>query len=178
MIINNMFDETIKYNNSRIKELKFEEVKKSKNFETEKERKFLKQPRLIGAGVKNIWNPTWEGATTDPAIGNGTINAIYYLLGERVLVSIYVTMGATTTYGSGEWTFDLPIEADVTNGINYIGSVYILDNGTTHDIGVCRITDSNTIKMYVKNSSSIRSNVPHTWAANDLLILTIRYLKA
>lgn len=55
------------------------------------------------------WTPTWSGATTNPVIGNGTIDAAYLASGKLTHFRILITMGSTTTYGSGQWRLTLPV---------------------------------------------------------------------
>lgn len=71
----------------------------------------------LGAGVggsSSTWaayTPTWTAATTNPAIGNGTLAGRYVRDGDTVHFWINLTFGTTTTVGSGVWRFGLPVAA-------------------------------------------------------------------
>src|SRR4051812_11309895 len=54
------------------------------------------------------FTPAWKATTSNPAIGNGTMNGAYKQIGKTVHVQYYLLMGSTTTFGSGQWQFDLP----------------------------------------------------------------------
>nr|BFE85838.1 hypothetical protein GCM10020093_084390 [Planobispora longispora] len=53
---------------------------------------------------------TWTGATTNPTIGNGSLDGAYQRAGDgkTVAVRLRLVIGSTTTLGSGLWGFSLP----------------------------------------------------------------------
>ncbi|MDP8971156.1 MAG: hypothetical protein M3N52_11820 [Actinomycetota bacterium] len=57
------------------------------------------------------FTPAWTAATTNPAIGDGTITGRYHQVGKTVHFEIQITMGTTTTYGSGAYSLSLPVAA-------------------------------------------------------------------
>jgi hypothetical protein len=66
-----------------------------------------------GAWVDNFgpiqsYTPTWTASTTNPAIGNGSITGRYKRYRDLVYVEMTVTMGSTTTYGSGGYRLSVP----------------------------------------------------------------------
>jgi len=115
------------------------------------------------------FSTVWEGSTTNPSIGNGTLTCRY--LRERNLIHFQcnITFGSTTFAGSGNWSFTLP----VASYGNAIGSVKILDSGTRHYVGVCH-ANGTTLTCYTE-SSQVGSAYPHTWATSDTLQITITY---
>lgn len=63
------------------------------------------------------YTPTWSSAVTPPAIGNGTLLGFYRRVGDSVELSISLTSGTTTTFGSANaYTFTMPsgLVADTT----------------------------------------------------------------
>lgn len=60
-------------------------------------------------GPLTAWTPVWTAATTNPAIGNGSIVGGYKQFGDLVYVQVTITMGSTTTYGSGGYRVNAPI---------------------------------------------------------------------
>ncbi len=74
------------------------------------------------------YSVTWKGSVSDPAIGNGTLTGSYYLRSRVIDVAIQVTLGSTTTLGSGVWFFSIPI---VTVGTPSAGSGFITTGGGT-----------------------------------------------
>jgi hypothetical protein len=63
------------------------------------------------------YTPTWTAVTTNPSLGNGTLVGQYMKIGRICLITWQLTMGSTTTYGSGSWRMSLPFTAaTVTSG--------------------------------------------------------------
>ncbi|MFE1358864.1 hypothetical protein [Streptomyces harbinensis] len=52
--------------------------------------------------------PAWTG-TTNPGLGNGSIAGRFQQLGRLVAGTIVMTIGSTTTGGSGGWEWSLPV---------------------------------------------------------------------
>lgn len=69
------------------------------------------------------YTPTWT-ASTNPAIGNGTITGRYLKVGRKCIAVIKVTMGSTTTYGSGGYSFGLPFTS--ASGVDYLGTARLV----------------------------------------------------
>lgn len=63
------------------------------------------------SGAQSAWTaytPTWSAPTTPPALGNGILTGAYCQIGKSIWWRLALTMGSTTTYGSGNYTFTLP----------------------------------------------------------------------
>lgn len=67
--------------------------------------------------------PAWTGATTNPVIGNGTIVGAYRQVGKTVNFRIVITMGASTTYGSGIYSVTLPPVTAVDARVIHPGTI-------------------------------------------------------
>lgn len=122
------------------------------------------------------YTPTWTGASADPVIGNGTLTGRYFRVGRQVSVCITVVMGTTTTFGTGAWYFALPYIP--TTSVNWIGSVTVLDNGTTFYTGVARTLTDGTARMQLYGNSvtaAFDSARPITWATGDEIHLSLIY---
>ena len=62
-------------------------------------------------GKLTSYTPVWTASTTNPAIGNGTIQGRYIALEEWCYVNIMIVCGTTTTGGGGVYTVTLPFAA-------------------------------------------------------------------
>jgi hypothetical protein len=62
-------------------------------------------------GPFNTYAPAWTAATTNPVIGNGSILGEYKVFGPMIYVHVRITMGSTTTYGSGGYFVSAPLTA-------------------------------------------------------------------
>jgi len=74
-------------------------------------------------GIEAAWGtyiPTWTAATTNPVIGNGSVTMLYLQVGKRVDLTIFLTVGTTTTFGSGAYKFTLPVAPNTS--VSYQGS--------------------------------------------------------
>lgn len=57
------------------------------------------------------YTPGWLGTTTDPVLGNGTLDFRYRRLDGAFLWSLNLIVGSTTTFGSGNWCFHVGLAA-------------------------------------------------------------------
>jgi len=58
------------------------------------------------------YSPTWLSSGTQPNIGNGTIAGRCNLIGRKCSMAVKLNAGSTTTYGSGNYSIGLPINAN------------------------------------------------------------------
>lgn len=52
---------------------------------------------------------TWGASTTNPSLGNGTLTMGYLLAGKLLIGRFELTIGSTTSVGSGIYTLTLPV---------------------------------------------------------------------
>ncbi|MFE1926540.1 hypothetical protein ACFW91_28765 [Streptomyces asoensis] len=64
------------------------------------------------------YTPTWT-ATSNPNISTGTITGRYLKVGRRCIAVVKITMGSSTTFGSGGYNIGLPFAAAA--GVDYTG---------------------------------------------------------
>ena len=122
------------------------------------------------------YTPTWGAATTNPTIGNGSITGRYDRLGKGVTVSVDLLVGSTTTFGSGQYTFSIPLQAAA--GRDFVGSAWLLDSGTAYLVGSVLVTaGALSAQVYFHNTATAMSpTVPITLASGDRLRLHIYYV--
>lgn len=132
---------------------------------------------IEGPGV--TYTPTWTAASVNPAIGDGTISGWYTRNGNVITATITVVMGGTTTFGTGEYIFSLPVATTVTDR-NFVGAVHALDSGNAYRAGSCVLApgvDADTVRCYGDaGSTGYSPTVPHTWASGDTLNISITYI--
>lgn len=123
------------------------------------------------------YTPTWTGASSNPVLGNGTLYGLYNREGRTVTASVTLTIGSTTTMGSGVWAFSLPYTRDAAYNARSVGAVYLLDNGTNYRIGTAILDGgSNAVNIAVDSASGlVNPTTPFTWATGDILSFTISY---
>lgn len=134
----------------------------------------------------DIVGTTWTGASSNPAIGNGTFTAKYKTLGGNLILYVaYIVTGTTTTYGSGTWRFGLPFNAS-SDGQFMTGSCETIRTGVSEQNGIVRLDDSRQdriIAVTTDDSASgagqVNSTFPFSWSGgNQGLRITLLYEKA
>ncbi|MFI9153776.1 hypothetical protein [Streptomyces sp. NPDC053367] len=75
----------------------------------------------IALGAWNAYTPVWTADTTAPSIGNGTLTGKYAVVGKVCHFSTLVAFGTTTTYGSGNYSFSLPVTAGASGLVQFHG---------------------------------------------------------
>jgi hypothetical protein len=133
----------------------------------------LSRFKIRGHYTNTAYSTVWASSGTQPAIVNGNISSRFDVVEGICHLQVDMLMGASTTYGTGAWTFSAPFtcQASVT------GAIYMLDSGTKHYLGVARLLSaSSTIDLLIDNSAGgIEATVPFTWAVNDRLVFSLYY---
>jgi len=105
-----------------------------------------------GLGKWAAYTPAWTQSTTNPTLGDGTLNGRYTRIGDTVFFEIRLTIGSTTTLGTGNFQFTLPTNAQAAfSGTEYptfvggaidasAGSLYAF-NGTLISVNQFQPTD-------------------------------------
>lgn len=125
------------------------------------------------------WSPSWTAVTTNPAIGNGTISGAYMQAGKLVHFWAEITMGSTTTFGSGGWQLNLPV-SEAAHRWGFQG--LLRDTSASSDFtfigsrtGASLLSlrcDPTTAGNAIRN---VTDTVPFTWASTDVLFLQGTY---
>ena len=138
---------------------------------------------VIGAWIN--YTPTWTGSTTNPVIGNGTIEGRYALVNGFVVAQINIICGSTTTFGSGGYFFSLPVTAAATlTGYPAIGSGWLEDASATRAVVVvANVHNSGTTTFSLRNNSTtatgqVTESQPFVFANADRISATINYKAA
>lgn len=64
------------------------------------------------AALSDSWTtytPVWSGSSSNPSLVNGTISGWYLRVRHFIAVRILLTAGSSTTFGSGAYSFSLPV---------------------------------------------------------------------
>jgi hypothetical protein len=124
------------------------------------------------------FTPTWTATGSNPAIGNGTLEGKYMRVGKQCFAKYRLVAGSTTTFGSGEWNFSLPFNAQL-DGIN-IGVIcggYSEDNAVAgYRIYGANINTSQQLRPFNGTGiSPYNSTTPFSWGNTDYLQFAIVY---
>jgi len=117
--------------------------------------------------------PTWGSSGTAPSLGNGTLTGHYMQAGKLVMIRTVLTIGSTSTLGTGAWNVSLPVTPVVPTMLSCIciGSVTYM--------GMIRVfaTSGDFMRSSTNNGTTVNisSAVPMAWAAGDQWIITGTY---
>ena len=141
----------------------------------------------FSSGAWTTYTPTWTASTTNPTIGNGTLEGRYIELGSAVFGEIRIVAGSTTNRGSGTYAISLPFSSV---GYNHqpIGQVTIRDTSASIIfVGTAVITEGDYGKLYLlmhsqtavydEGSGATHEN-PVFISASDTILVTFMYEKA
>ncbi len=136
-------------------------------------------------GIESAWtaySPTWSAAGSAPAIGNGILAGRYRQVGKLIIAQWYLNPGSTTTFGSGVYTFALPLSTSASQQGNAVGSIFAANAGNYYTSGVVYAAASaSTAVPFLPGSttssalSQVSPTVPWTIKANDIFNCTLIY---
>lgn len=127
--------------------------------------------------------PDWTAATTAPAYGNATVDGFLWDLGPMRWYAFKITMGSTTTYGTGAWRFGLPGQAAGPSNRLWIAHAMVDQAGAGEINGVGWINAAastarvDSIRVEATPSTTIQSNNPQAWASGDILAVNGWFLR-
>ena len=133
---------------------------------------------LNDIGEWTSFTPSWSNLT----VGNGTQTAVYAQVNEVVVVSFSLTLGSTSSIGSGP-RFSLPVTGASYSDYHSLGVLACVD-GTTIAFGHVSYTGGNAYPRIGNSSgtyllsSQLTASVPFTWGTNDRLMGTFTYRAA
>lgn len=122
------------------------------------------------------FTPTWSGSTTNPSLGNGTVDAAYRKCGSVVLFRITYTFGTTTNFGAGAWGFTLP--AAIPPKVVQSASALMVDaSASSRFPGSAFLTNASGVFRVLVPTGGVGASpsVPFTWADGDILSISGSY---
>lgn len=137
----------------------------------------IKSTNLVITPAVTTYTPAWTASTTNPVLGNGTLSAKYCRNSDTILGSVALTMGSTTTFGTGVYSISLPVAAAALS-IDQISSGIMVDTstGNRYVIAAAIASGSLTARFFVSGiTTSITESSPFTWANGDLLYFQFSY---
>lgn len=133
----------------------------------------------VNTGAWTTYTPTWTGSTTNPVLGNGVLVGRYMRVGRTIVVHVNLTPGSTTTFGSGNYNWAMPVAA-ANQGCSYVGSAHLL--GAARWVGQTVVSPgASTCSAFFPTSSSVTTTnfmtltVPEAFGNGDQLRLTMIY---
>lgn len=136
------------------------------------------------------YTPAWTASTTNPTLGNGTLVGRYKQIGKTVHFTLKLTVGSTTTVGSGLYSWSLPVAASgslvdtqcpayffdtsaAATAQHYLGMGLIQAGGTT--VVRTRVVGGNVANVSIDN---LAHNYPFAPATSDQVVISGTYESA
>jgi len=120
-------------------------------------------------GAWQSYTPTWSSTGTPPTLGNGTTTGRYCQVGKAVHFQWALTIGSTSTAGTGTYTISMPVTAATPLG-GPLGSGYVFDNSAgalwTTAVRPAGGTDTSKFEALFTNAASA-----FTWAAGAPFVI-------
>lgn len=114
------------------------------------------------------WVTTWASTGTAVVFGNGTVGGYYMQDGKSVTATFWVFSGSTTTYGTGNYSFSLPVTAHAS----YIAEVAMgtaAVRRSTRYSGTLIFASTTTVLVSLGTGATLGQASPGSWAAGDLI---------
>lgn len=135
-------------------------------------------------GAWTAYSPSWSSSGTAPAIGNGTMVGSYAKVGRLVTARIMLNSGSTTTFGTGYYSWTLPLTAAVTGipsgQFAHCGSMVISTSGSatfyTAEAFIAQSTPTVTNAVVNNNGQFVGAAVPAAFSGSGVQFqITITY---
>lgn len=131
-------------------------------------------------GLLIAYTCTWRNLVTNPVLNNGTLLTSYFLRNREVEVVINLSIGNTTTLGTGGlWLFSLPINFGSTT--SPVGPVYMTGaGGTVNYAGMNTVSSAfhaagDILGFLATGGGGIGDTNPAGIAANDFYRTSLVY---
>lgn len=128
-------------------------------------------------GLQAAWDsytPTWTAVSVNPSLGNGTMVGHSLRQGKKVDFWQKLTMGSTTSYGTGAWKMSIPVSPLSSHPCHFDTFMTDTSAGAVFR-GVTQAPTGSTVFLaYDSNGASnsplgaVSSTTPFTWALNDI----------
>ncbi|TVL89733.1 hypothetical protein [Streptomyces sp. SAJ15] len=141
--------------------------------------------RLSGSAEAafSTFTPTWTVTSgTNPTLGNGTLSGRYWRHGSNVVGTINLTIGSTTSLGSGNYFWQLP--TSVAGLIAVCPAQILTSSQRWAGQGIVSSTDTNRIGVYMPSAagngelirvSATKASPNGAFASGDQVRVTFQY---
>lgn len=121
----------------------------------------------------STWTPTWAATTTNPTLGNGTLDAAHITAGKLFIFQIDLTIGSTTNPGSGTYSFTLPVTPASGGRLTFYGSAFDTSAANTYPIAGIYTGGVLSLRQFPGTAGGAFATLTHAspfaWATGDVL---------
>jgi len=128
--------------------------------------------------ITDTWttfNPTWGSSGTAPTIGNGSVTGSYRQTGKSFDAVYTITVGSTTTAGTGNYSLSLPPGITLASGNQWegLGVLWFRDTSGATTYGFDAGSISSASIGAASNSSRWGATTPIAIGTGDTIVVTI-----
>jgi hypothetical protein len=128
----------------------------------------------IGAAWEN-YTPAWTSSGTQPAIGNGILEGRYTRINKLLIVSFILVAGSTTTFGTGNYRFSMPVS--IVQGQANMGWGVVFDASASYlsyNINLALDNTATVVELYTAQGiTPVGATYPITFANGDQIRVSI-----
>lgn len=130
---------------------------------------FVERGRTASLGDWTTYTPTWTGVGSNPSLGNGTLTGRYAQVGHTVWFHVALTIGSTTTLGTGAWDFSTPVNSAATQLVGTMVAV----NSAAASLGVATQNAVGSVRGLsgFPTAFPLDATTPAAWTTGDTLEL-------
>lgn len=133
----------------------------------------------LGLVTPSAYTPTWGNTGTANTAGASSLSGYYIQVGKLVFYRVFLSWGAGTASGNGQWTFTLPVTADSFGGVS--SDIVMFDTSANSLYRGESIASSTTVILAYTSASpmaAVGSTAPFTWATGDTITISGWYIAA
>jgi hypothetical protein len=126
--------------------------------------------------LSRSYDVAWTAGGTSPALGDGSLYTRWSRNGDRATVQLDLTIGRTTTLGTGFWEFSLPAPDQPAAPVQICGMATATNsNMTAIDLGSVRVEPGRQRLRILSSKGFLAATLPFTWKPGDNLRLECSY---
>lgn len=132
----------------------------------------------VGWGEWQAYTPAWSATGTAPSLGDGTLTGRYTQIGKTIHAMLTLAMGSTTTYGTGVYTFTVPVTSPAIGSLSIAGTASIFDaSAALFYSAIIRQLTTTTFTLIPIGSGTAQAGPtnPVTFAQNDQIGCVFTY---
>jgi len=122
------------------------------------------------------YTPTWTSSGTAPAIGNAAVVGRYVQIDKVVHCYGRITFGSTSTFGTGVWSFALPVAASANAITAQLSGAAFLYDSSANAMGIALAAITSSLVMTTEYPATWLGTLaqagqltPWTWATGDIV---------
>ena len=115
----------------------------------------------VGITGWTAYTPTWGSSGTQPVLGNGTAAGEYCQFGKFFSAAFSVVAGSTSTFGTGNYSFVLPVTTGTTfKGFGIGACVDASDSNKEYGLFLQASVNTTTCQAFLVHATGIGNLTP------------------